>query len=656
MPAIKIKKLQDVLTGPTVMAGVEKYVRANVEYLFNKTQVMRETLLPKWVKTYKGTPEVEHKTFPWPEASNLVIQLAATHADELLSRVMSIYQSEQLFVAQILGDFDKGQGADQGDMIERFMSDMSLSPYELDLYRVEEVLFGNAIRYGTGIIKIPYRFEEEEVYIGGISQFLTTTMVDGPRPENVPLNKFLIDTQRPTLRKADFIAHITTYHRTDLERFLAEAKADRGVFWRASALEKLLNGSADRQGPDYMQQQLETTKGMNNYTPAEVSDEWDIYECWFAYSHLGKRYRCIVHWHKQSNTYMGGLFNPYPENQIPFEDAKLAYDDDQYYGYGFMEMLESYQREVSTIHNQRIDNRNLANTGAMRVAPASKLASILQVYPGVMIPGTKDEVEPLALGNTSAPMVTDDEMLTLSLAKDRSGVDPAVGGTGGGIVNQKRGIYSAQGTAIAMQQMNNRNNLRMSDMRSAHVRIGIKILQQYAQYGINPQVLRRYGDNSQILKAAIKAFQDGKLGLLIKSATASNNKELEKQNDILMLQTLSNAQSQDLQMMAQIQTPGMKPEMISYIKDCITAKNALLRRLLRNFEHQDVERLAPLPDFIKQEREQLNAQQNQLNSGPGIGGPIQPNGGVGALPLTGGPTSGQLPQMAGRGMPSNIPQ
>lgn len=657
MPAIKIKKLQDVLTGPTVMAGIEKYVQDNVEYLFNKTQVMRETLLPKWVKIYKGTPEVEHKTFPWPEASNLVIQLAATHADELLSRVMSIYQSEQLFIAQVLGDFEKGQGTEQGDMIERFMSDMSLSPYELDLYRVEEVLFGNAIRYGTGIVKIPYRFEEEEVYIGGESSFLTTTMVDGPRPENVPLNKFLIDTQRPTLRKANFISHIGTYHRTELQRFYDEAKADRDTFWKTDALKKLLDGSSDRQGPDYMQMQQETTKGMNNYTPAEVSDEWDIYECWFAYPFQGKRYRCIVHWHKKSNTFMGGLFNPYPENQIPFEDAKLAYDDDQYYGFGFMEMLESYQREVSTIHNQRIDNRNLANTGAMRVAPNSKLASILQVYPGVMIPGLKDEVEPLPLGNTSAPMVTDDEMLTLSLAKDRSGVDPAVGGTGGGIVNQKRGIYSAQGTAIAMQQMNNRNNLRMSDMRSAHVRIGIKILQQYASYGISSEILKRYGDYTPVLNSAVQAFKSGKLGLLIKPATASNNKELEKQNDILMLQTLANAQTQDLQMMAQMVTPGIAPDMVAYLKDCITAKNALLRRLLRNFEHPDVERLAPLPDFIKKEREQLNAQQeNQSNTGSGASGSQQPLGGFGALPLSGGSTLGQLPQMAGGGMPSSVPQ
>ena len=613
MPALRPRKLQETFTGPSVLSDMKKFIQDQVEYLYNKTSVMRESLLPKWVRIYKGKPDIERKTFPWPDASNLVIQLAATHADELLSRIMSIYQNEQLFVAQVLGDYQKGVADDQREMIERFMADQSLSPYELDLYRVEEVFFSSAIRYGTGICKLPYRYEEEEVYIGGSSNFLTTTMVDGPRPENVPLNKFLIDTQRSTLRKADFIVHIATYHREDVKRLIEEASDTANKsFWVKSELERILEGSADRQGPDYMQEQQETDKGMNNYTPAKVSDEFDFYECWFAYSYGGKRYRCIAHWHKRTNTFLGGLFNPYPKNQIPFEDAKLAYDDDQYYGYGFMEMLEAYQREVSTIHNQRIDNRNLANTGAMRISSGSRLASVLQVYPGVVIPGNKDEVEPLALGNTSSPIVTDDEMLTLSLAKDRSGVDPAVGGTGGGIVNQKRGIYSAQGTAIAMQQANNRNNLRMSDMRSAHVRVGIKLLDQYASFGINPDIVRKYGDDAQVLKAAMQAYSDGKLGLLIKPATASNNKELEKQNDILLLQTLTNAQQQDMQMIAQLNTTGMPPPMAAYITDCIVAKNALLRRLFRSFEHPDVERLAPLPEFIKQQREQQNAQsQNQ---------------------------------------------
>ena len=656
---LAIRKLSKTFTSSDEMNNLQNYVYMQVDYLLNKTRGMRENLLPKWVKTYKGRPEVDRKTFPWPEASNLVVQLAATHADELLSRVMAIFQAEQLYVAQVLGDYEKGVASDEVEIVEKFMGDQAWDPYELDMYRIEEACFSSAIRYGTGIVKIPFKYVQEQVYTGSEASdpFSIETIDNGPKPENVPLNKFLIDTQRPTLRMADFIVHITTYKRHELKNLIDSIKdgeAD-GSSWDKTALQEIYDGSCDREGPDYYQEAQEQPKMMNNYTPQEASGEFDFCECWFAYHYGGKRYRCIVNWHHKTHKMVGGLFNSYPNNQIPFEDAKLAYDDDQYYGYGFMEMLEAYQKEVSTIHNQRIDNRNLANTGAMRIASGSKLASIIQVYPGVVIPGSKDEVEAIPLGQTSAPITTEDEQLTLALAKERSGVDPAQGGTGGGVVNAKRGIYSAQGTAIAMQATNNRNSLRMSDMRSAHVRIGIKILEQYAYFGVDGKLLRRYGSDSNTLKKALDSYKEGKLGLLIKPATASLNRELEKQNDILMMQTLTGAQQADMQMISQLATPNMPDDMKEYIVSAIQAKNTLLRRLFRAFNHPDVDRLAPLPPFIQKMREaQLNGQQQQTTPQGSQGSSRQRSFGGGNVPIGRGQNNSGLPQLSdgsGEGSP-----
>lgn len=650
MAELQIKRLTEVFTGPGVLDALDNYVREHARYLTNKTQMMREVLLPKWVKIYKGIPKVARKTFPWPEASNTVVQVAATTADELLARVMSIWQAEQLYVAKILGDFGKGVGDDEQEIIERFMEDCSSSPEELDMYRIEQCMFSSAIRYGTGIVKVPYKYISEQVYVGGASGFQSITTTDGPKPENIPLNKFLIDTQRPTIRTADFLAHITTYNRFQLQDLIDEASdsenIDNGSFWDKKVLKEILDLGPDRLGSDYYQEAQEEPKGMDNQEPAEISGVWDFYECWFAYRHNGKRYRCIVHWHYKTHKRCGGLFNPYPENQIPFEDAKLAYDDDQYYGYGFMEMLEAYQNEISLTHNQRIDNRTLANTGAMRIAPNSTLSSILQFYPGMMVPGEKDEIEPLPLGNTSSPITTDDEELTLRLVAARSGVDPAVGGTGGGIVNAKRGIYSAQGTAIAMQSVNNRNGLRTNDMRSAHVRVAIKILKQYAHFGVNGDLLRKYGDDAELLKRALSDYSNGKIGLLIKAATASNNRELDKQNDMLLMQTLSNAQQQDMQMMGALNTPNIPPEMKDYIIGSIAAKNTLLRRILRSFNHPDVDRLAPLPEFIKQYRESQNAGASQQSA--------QNLSGFNAAPQPSSIGSGL--QFGGRSALSGLPQ
>src|SRR5208283_1434257 len=70
---------------------------------------------------------------------------------------------------------------------------------------------------------------------------------------------------------------------------------------------------------------------------------------------------------------------------------------------------------------------------------------------GVLVPADPNEIERLELNNPQADSL-DGENLSLALVKERTGIDPATGGTGGGIVNAKRGIYSSQGTFAVLQQ------------------------------------------------------------------------------------------------------------------------------------------------------------------------------------------------------------
>lgn len=640
-------------TSPDEIAKITKYVKNQTKFLREKTEMLRTNLLPEWIRLYKGTPEVDRKTFPWPEASNLVIQLAATHADELLARVMAIYNSDQLWTASILSDWDEGDGEDERELLEKFLSDMAFDPEELDLYRVQETWFGSTIKYGTGIIKFPWEIIEEEMYLGTAdagNPFRTIVRRDGPRPENVPLNKFLINPACVNLANADFIGHIITWTREQLRERATSTKYAQT--YDQKALQEILDSSPDRSGPSEVQEAQEASKGMSG-TQGEASEEFDLDECWFVWHQGDKAYRMVVYWHNRTQKFCGGIFNNYPKNEAPFEDAKLAYDDDQYYGYGFMEMLRAYQQFVSMDHNQRVDNRNLANTGALRVPANSPLLSVLKVYPGVVFPGGKDEIEAIKLGDTSG-FSTEDEQLTLALAKERTGIDPAVGGAGGGIVNAKRGIYSAQGTAIANQLSNNRNNLRMSDMRSSHTRFGRKALQMYANFGITRQI-KAYGDNSEKIISALKHYKDGKLGLIVRPASASNNKELEKQNDLLLMQNLERIQGADIQSMMALEQPGFPEQAKEYVIKCIIAKNALMRKIFRAFDHTDIERMTPLPEFIKQMREQArNAQ-----SGDNAGGVQQQQGqspidstringqaqqAQGAIPVGSGASPNQLPQ------------
>jgi hypothetical protein len=626
------------------MLLMEKHVSETVKDLMDKTRAFREVLLPQWIRIYKGTPREKEKTFPWPGASNLIPQVAATHADELLSRVMAIYQDDPLFVAKIVGDFNDGAGEDQRAAIERFMGDIALEPDELDLYRVEQTWFNSAIKYGTAIVNFPWEYvtEQQLTYVSGASQeglknnYKEIVIRDGPHPENLPLNSFLIDPECASLSNSKFMAKIVSFTKMQMEE-----KAGREEVYDKKIIENLISAGPDRYQAKEVQQEQERSKQMN--ITGRNTGKWDFVECWYSWRYNNHNFRIVSLYHHGSDLFVGHLFNPYPENIEPFEDAKLAYDDETYYGYGFMEMLESYQNEIATTHNQRIDNRNLANTGMFRINKNSKLASVLQMYPGVLVPADEGEFEAVNKISLSQQITTEDEQLTLGLAKDRSGVDPAIGGAGGGIVNSKRGIYSASGTSVVMQQQNNRNNLRMSDMRSAHVRLGRKVLKMYAYFGLGDK-LKKYGDDAETLKDALISYKSGMLGLLIKPATASVNKELEKQNDILLSSTMQRLFQGNLQLIQTMLNQGAPPEIKEYCMKQLEAMNALTKHLLRNFGHADTDRLIPMPEFLAQMKEKRKAMLS--GNGPGQNNP--------ATPPQLGPVQGNVP-VGGGGAPSIVP-
>ena len=630
MPAIRPVKLN---FGKDATEDMWKYVEDSSDYWFARTKRFREEKLKEYARLYKGTPLNETRDIPWPGASNIEIQIIATNSDQLLARVMSMYFTEPLWTAKIFGDIgpQKGDGDDQRDAIEKFLNNMALEPAELDFYRVEEAWFSSTIRNGTGIIKFPWLYHIENQIIStedtdlSAAKYETREIIklDGPRPEVVPLNKFLTDITTQRLEDSKFKCHIITLSRKQLE--------DRKAlgFFDSEKLDQII-AQPTRSQRDVLQQYLETSQGIDIMSNGNLSDEYDLYECWFKYQHNGSNLSLVAIHYPTADVRLEAFYNYYPENMGIFEDAKLAYDDDQYYGYGFAEMLKALQEEISELHRQRINAKTLSNTTAFRVNKNSKLHSILQFYPGVLIPADEGEIKRLKLNNPQADSL-DGENLSLALVKERTGIDPATGGTGGGIVNSKRGIYSSQGTFAVLQQQNSRTGLRMSDMRSAHSRAGSKFAKLYAHFGLGKK-LRQFGSNADVLRNALENIKSGKLGLSVRASTASMNKELEKQNDIMLSQTLTGLYQADAQIIQSLGMQGMPDDLKAYYTEVLRAKQALYKQIVQNFGHDDAARLIPRPALLDQGRpNELNAQSGNRSqsasaqSGAG-GSPPQPNG------------------------------
>jgi hypothetical protein len=258
-----------------------------------------------------------------------------------------------------------------------------------------------------------------------------------------------------------------------------------------------------------------------------------------------------------------------------------------------------------------------------RIDPECKLGSILDIFPGAGIPARKDEIEWLKpgtdLGYSDSP-----DQFHMSIAKERTGVDPATGGTGGGIMNPKRGIYSAAGTSMVMMQQNNRNNLRTGDLRSAHVKLGLKFLTMYSHFGIGSK-LAKYGTRAESLKKALDAYKAGTLGLRLRPASASMNKELDRQNDILLSDRLDRIYQSQAQVIQALATPGIAPDLHQYYMDMLLATRATGIALLRAFNKDNIDTVLPSVDKIIENAMQQVEQAAKAGAGNGNQNGSRPN-------------------------------
>ncbi len=629
------------IVGEDNYAELCSFIKKKCEHLDRRLENFRSQKLPEYVRLYKARPKTENVDWPWPGAANLVIPIIATYSDELLARIMGgIWMYDPLWSTTLSGDIPSKDGEELKLIVQDFMMDMAYSPEELALYQTEQAFFHSATKYGTGVIYSPYEYQKKVQRIydsGGVDDNSKVTShdeeyvaIDGPRPSFVPLNRFIFEPEIPKLEDMKLFGHIEKYDYWELRDL-----PSKNPYYTEKDIEAI------KQNPDAiqdteMERELVESKGFDAAGVDDGAARWYIYKLWFKFYLRGKEYSFEAAYHMRSKTIFWICFNRYPKNMLPYETSRLAYDDESFLGMGFAEMLHMAQKEVSNNNNWRTNNRNYAMLGVWRIDPESKLGSMLDMYPGVGIPARQNELEYIKagadLGYSDAP-----DQFHLAISKERAGVDPSMGGTGGGIVNPKRGIYSAAGTSMVMAQQNNRNNLRTSDMRSAHVKLGLKFLTMYAHFGIGDK-LRKYGSNAEKLKKALDLYKSGQLGLRLRPSSASMNKELERQNDVMLSQQVNAFYQQEAQMIQAINTPNIPPPLQKYYTDVLLGSRAMMMALLRNFNKDNVDVIIPDIDHViatvqaQQQQEQV-ANANQQHSGPSAV-PTVPQGsvGVGGVP------------------------
>lgn len=624
--------------------ALRSYLKRRVNELKDSMRELYEEKVTNWRMAYEARPREEQRQFPFQGASNIVIPIIAIHVDTLHAQLMAaIFKTQPIIVAKVLGDF--GTESDElKEAYEEFMQYVAIEPSELDLYRVYNEGMRECIKFGTVTYKCPWEKKTRDFLIPGgdgtgtARDFLTKTIYEGPRPEKLPFDSFYYPIMAKKLDEMDIKCHKRVMLRHDLEE-----RKFTDIYER-EAVDTVLK-QPDRTSPTTPQQEKEETLGAHT-TASWGHQEWDIWECFITWRYNDDSFapRMIATYHEKSNTILRVMYDNF--DQEWFVGARMAQRDDMYPGYGFAEIVWPFQEGASETYNGYRDNQTVANTRVWRVDPDSKLHQGYRIYPSAMLPGIKGEIEPLEHGDVSN-INLDELRLLLELAERRSGVSPPQQGMGAGVTTGKRGIYSAMGTLSLLQEGNSRKDLNVSDMRDAHVRLMRLISIQYGKFGFDSkkheQRLALFGGKSDNIKKALQMISDRRMGLPCYSSTASINKEVEKQNDMMLTNIMARHYQMIAQLLASMQSVMTPPDVKKYFTEVIIASNLLMKKILRNFGHDEVDRLVPDPLKGAPQNAPTDGQP-QLPQGQPTPPPAPPNaappGAFGGGPGMGGPSRG----------------
>ncbi len=619
-------EMVDVDFGPDVEGEIEEYLNQSITNLVMSHKELHESKLPRWRRLYLGIPAEPTKSFPWPNASNVVVQVIGEAVDTLAARVLGLlYATHPLWIFQNYQKYDTPREAKEAETrrkcLEDFMDLMGIEPDQVNLYETEGLWFTDAARLGTSFAKLSIEDVAERMVVGYSEQKISGKEfkrrdygVTKLRHEHV-----LADARFQTLDKAPLVVQIVPLLRTQLEE-----RAFKG-FYDKKAVRAILD-SPDRSTMRTPERQELQDQGIQPSAGggSDYLAEWDIYECYLPWYFKGKKYRLIISYHKASRTILRKVFNFMPKNKLPILRAKLGYRTDELYGHGYGELLEYYQEELSSVHNRRNDNATIANIRAFRVSPrARNLDANFELYPGALIVGEKDDFEAIQVGDVY-PSSFKEEQLTLDLTARRSGISPAQSGFGTGGMMKRPVMYSAGATLAVMQENNSRVGHATSEFRHAHAMLGIALTEMYGKFGIGNRA-EIFGKNGPQIEAALKEFEANVLRIPLRASTGSLNSEIAKQNDMIMIGLVQRFYTAIGQLMQAINNPMIPPSVGEYFTNVVQSHTLLMKQVMKDFGYDQPDQYIPDPKI-----EQPPA------GAPQAGGPGgQAQGGGGGAPVPG---------------------
>lgn len=477
--------------------------------------------LRNWQKDYWAKPSKEVKNFPFTGASNLVVPLNAIAIEAIHSRTATMLFGGPQFVSTKPVNSD---WAEYHRDVERFLDHEMLD--SMKIYDPINDFVLETEKFGTGVAKVGYLKVVRRAVrtIGDEEEEFDVTVKDGAVLDAVSMSRIVMPYSAKNPQDAPWVGEIhsdTPYNVRALE--------NSGLF-RPGTFQKLEEWVVKDNVGIHQERQFQHNQEELEHRVAQWPKQLDWYELWLGFDvdQSGHDKEIVVHFHRDSGTFLSIRYNWYEDLHRPYRVARYFPVEHRWTGIGICKQNEQFQKEITTIHRQRLDNATLANMRMIKIHKLSGYGPKEPIFPGKMwFLDDMTHVEAVQMAEVY-PSSYNNEQGVLIYSQQRTGVNevtlgmPQVGTPG-----------TATSDLARIQEGNKKFDFYYRNLKTAISEIIADTASEIAQFGPkNVEYFQFANNGDKVLQFFRQPIQLIRNGLLLKFqvAGAQDNKIIDRQN------------------------------------------------------------------------------------------------------------------------------
>lgn len=523
-----------------------RYLDSELYNCFNERQPQMAKFARLWAKYRTKYPEFP-KDFPMVNSSQLTVPTIKTAVNTLAAR---IYQT--VMAAEPLASFRARdpEFTDVANGIEKFISTYGSEKLNLD-EQLEDVVTEIVI-LGTAVVEVSNRNEVRALakYDRVTKKYSLedTVIFNGPGTTHFPIEDFWCRPAYQDIQKAPWCAksmRLTWSQIKDMayNGILDPDRIDR--IWRYRV-------GIDGAMGEVSEVQI-TQEEIDKARPNE-RDEYQLFEIGVRWdpANIGTEQELICYYHWPSRTVLRARYNTFLGGRRPWVIFRYTRLPHRLYGEGLAEALEHLQDEISTIHNQRIDNASIAN---LKIILVSRLIRGLspgdRLWSGKIVKVTdQKDVGALSLGDPYRSTVQD-EGISQNYVREVSGIGEVATG-------QAQPVSRTTATAqlSLLEELNRRFDKALKGIRRSIREMHVQLLDLFIQNGTGGAATEYLGSEEGPAVEEFLALPGDMVHRVLKVQTfatkATVNREVEFQSSIAVMNLIVQIGQQMLAMVGQL--------------------------------------------------------------------------------------------------------